>query len=194
MTKLLYCAGLVGLTIALWLAVSRGHWMDLAVLKSELVTIGLQALVFGLAGGGIKLLLDQATAQRKFRSEVLERLGQAHKQVYRVRRLLKVSSEAEQRRLLGELMDARQELGSVYHDVRLWLKPRNQESIQGHLQGIRDYIEKVVEGALAPDRDTSKKAVYEEFLRFGEPGRYDTDFKSRYLQAKTLADTSFKFT
>ena len=189
MIKVTYCVGIVILGIALWWTVWVVCWMTPGTFKQEIVKVGVQVLVFALAGGGIKLLLDQAEAHRLFRSEVLQQLGQTHKDVYRIRRLIGVVGNEEERlKLLGELMDARQNLGSIYHDVRISKVLKSREPIRKQLQEIRMYMEEVIEGGLVPKQDPAREG-YEDFLDFKNPAsRYEKDFKAHYTRIKELVD------
>lgn len=173
-----------------WL-VALEAWMSLGKLREAAVTLGLQVLVVGLVGGGIKWRLDQAAALRDFRMDVLRRLGQAHKTVYRVRRLLPRGGEAAPPELLGDLMDARQELGGLYHEVRPWVTLEDRKTIQRLLQEMRSYLEDVVVGGLVPSQ-RARRSIYEKFLDFRDPEGYETEFKERYWKIKKLADPAFK--
>ncbi len=221
MIKLLYFVCLVLLACALWWAVACGGWMAEGDLRERLVTLGLQVLVFGLAGGGVKLLLDEAAARREFRTDVLRSLGQAHKQVYRVRRLLErvekaldearkcestpvnravdrrastadQALEAEKTQLLGELMDVRADLGGVRHEVRPWTKRSERVRVQQKVEGMRDYLEEVVRAADAAADDKNKK-LYTEFLETSpNSASYLARFKRPYQEVKKLVDPKFE--
>jgi hypothetical protein len=170
---------------------STPPWMMPATLKEELVKLGLQVVVVGLAGGGVKLLLDRQQEHRKFRSDMLERLGRAHKDVYRIRRLLPKSDDKETLALIGELMNVRQDLGFVYHVVRVWGLDESIQKIQTEIEAMRKYLETVTAGALSPP-EAPEHAAYKDFLDWQkDEGRYQEEFKARYRKAKQLVDPSF---
>ena len=158
----------------------------------QLVKVGLQVLVFDLAGGFVKFLIDRAAELRNFRSEILRRLGNAHRTVYRVRRLLEGVDKDKRGQLLGELMDARQDLGSVYHDVRVTrlLEPRARKEVRNKIKSMREYLEDVIEAAIIDD--AAKQNAYTEFVDFRGSRRYEEEFKDRYFSAKELVDPRFK--
>jgi hypothetical protein len=188
---LIYFGGLVVtgvvLAIVLW---GDSPWMMPGAFKEELVKAGIQVVVFGLAGGGVKLLLDRQQENRKFRSDMLERLGRAHKDVYRIRRLLPLSDSKETLAILGELMNVRQDLASVYHVARGWGLGSSLQSIQSQIEAMRAYLEAVTAGATSPP-DSPEYAVYKDFLDWRrEDGRYQSEFKARYKKAKLLLDPS----
>lgn len=189
--KALYWAGLLVVGGALCLMVSDA-WIAETSFKEELVKTGLQVLVFGIAGGGVTWLVDRQRQQRELRADLLARLGQAHKDVYRVRRLLTLAADsAERAKLLGELMDARQDLGGASHSARVWDLGGRRIEVQKTMQGMRDYLKTVIDGALASD-DHPDKAVYVDFLaREGECKTYLASFKNPYLRAKQLVDPTF---
>jgi hypothetical protein len=191
MTRTLYFGGLLAVGLALWWMASH-QWMGVSTSKEELFKVGIQVFVFGLAGGGLKLLLDHQSEQRAFRAAMLERLGQAHKSVYRIRRVIAASASSEDHsRLLGELMDVRQDLGTVYHVVRVWRLGRKVAALQRHTNQMRQYLEAVIESALTPAGDP-RRLAFDEFLNWREPGgAYQTRFKVPYVSAKKIVDSSF---
>src|SRR5262245_31583412 len=114
MTGYFYSVSLVIIVAALVFVMTvPSPWMTHADFKKELVQVGIQVVAFGLVGGGIKLLIDRQQKYREFRADMLDRLGSAHRDVYRIRRLLQVSEQKETPALLGELMNVRQNLGSA---------------------------------------------------------------------------------
>jgi hypothetical protein len=187
MTSRVYLSGLVLVAAALisaWLA----GWAPDTEIKSQLFEIGLQVLVFGILGGGVKLLLDHQNDLEEFRSEMLERLGRAHREVYRIRRLLPTASDDARRALLGELMDARQDLGDTYHAARGWGLNKKLDETRAHINAMRDYLEEVIEGALEP-AEPSKRAAYEAFIDFrNSVPAYENGFKASYVSAKAVVD------
>jgi hypothetical protein len=187
-----YCFGLLLVGGALVAVQSLDTpWMPFSVMKAELVKIGLQVVVFGLLGGAVKLLLDKQTEFRTFRADMLERLGRVHKEVYRIRRLLGINA-ADHSKLLGELMNARQELGAASHLARIWGFGSKLKQIQRETEDMRTYLERVIVGALTAD-DAPKRAVYIDFLDWrGGSGTYNKEFKEHYLKAKKLVDPSFR--
>jgi hypothetical protein len=188
----IYALGLVAVGGALAIILrATPPWMLAGDVKEEAVKIGLQVFVFGLAGGGVKLLLDRQTEHRKFRAEMLDRLGQAHKRIFRVRRLLPVSSAESVHELLGELMDARQDLGATNHAVRVGGLGARIEEIQQETKTMRDYLDEVIRGALA-EEGSAERGVYTAFLSWNTQGPYEERFKKSYLNAKKLVDPSFK--
>ena len=159
--------------------------------REELVKVAIQVLVFGIVGGGVKLLLERRAAHRRFQADMLDRLGRAHKEVYRIRRLLPNSDAATARVLLGQLMDARQDLGAAYHAARIWgLGPQILE-VQNHTEAMRAYLEAIVSSALAA-ADSPERGRYVEFVDWPTVGSYERDFKARYLLAKKLVDPAFR--
>jgi hypothetical protein len=189
MTGWLYGAGLVLVGGALLLVLGGSYpWLSGAEVRQELVKVGIQVFVFGLAGGGVKLLLDRQAEEKAFRSDILERLGRAHKEVYRVRRLLPSADSSEKRTLLRELMDARPELGATTHVLRNGNLDTAVE-IRKLMNAMRDYLEEVIEGALTPDATPE----YAAFLNWqAKEGSYQTRFKQPYLRVKELVDPSFR--
>jgi hypothetical protein len=105
--------------------------------------------------------------------------------------LLQAGAGDKEKDLLGELMDVRQDLGSAYHAVRIWGLGSRIKQIQEENDGMRKYLETVIDGALAGPNTKSHEA-YLAFLRWQHEGAYETDFKARYLRAKTLVDPSFR--
>jgi hypothetical protein len=192
MAGVLYCLGLLIVSGALAWALSTGSTgMTPNEVKAEVVKIGLQVVVFGLAGGGVKLLLDRQGELRAFRTDMLDRLGTAHKDVYRIRRLLGLNPD-DTAELLGELMDARQDLGAAYHTARIGGFSRRIVQVRAETDGMRAYLEGVIVGALAAD-DTPERAAYTAFLDWRRGSEaYDTEFKHRYFRAKGLIDPSFR--
>lgn len=193
MAKFFYCAGLLLVAGTLWWAVGRPGWMPRETFRDELVKTGLQALVFGLAGGGVKVLLDWQARRRDFRAEILGRLGRAHKDVYRVRRLLASTPDgAERAKLLGEMMDARQDLCATNHTVGVRGLGSVATQVKDATTLMRTYLEDVIEGALAPDGDQRR----EKYVAFLDRGRSDylQGFKKPYELAKRLVDPTFKVT
>jgi hypothetical protein len=183
MDRWLYVVGLVVLVVALTIVLTLPDpWLSGRVVREELAKVGIQVVVFGLAGGGVKLLLDRQAEDRKFRADLLERLGQAHKVVYRVRRLLPGSDAVKARELLGELMDVRQDLGATTHVMRGKIANVSQA-----IDAMREYIEAVVQAALAAD-DSSGRGPYAEFIDWKTLGAYETGFKMHYRNAKRLID------
>ena len=193
MTGWLYCGGLLLLGGALSLVLAGQYpWLSGTDVREELVKVGIQVFVFGLAGGGVKLLLDRQTEERRFRSEILERLGRAHKDVYRIRRLLPTSGDEERRALLRELMDARQDLGATSHALRIGDIGAKLEAIQRETRAMRAYLKKVIHGAFAPP-DSPERQPFTDFLNWQvEECPYKTEFKKPYLRAKLLVDPSFR--
>jgi hypothetical protein len=188
----IYCVGLLAIGGALWVALTvTPPWMSADDVHAELVKVALQVVVFGLAGGGVKLLLDRQTEYRKFRADLLDRLGRAHKEVYRVRRLLPTGNPEEDRRLLGELMDARQDLGAAYHAARIWGLGSKVKDIQRETEAMREYLESVISGALAAE-DAPSRGAYVAFLGWRTPGEYESRFKASYTKAKKLVDPRFR--
>jgi hypothetical protein len=189
-TGWLYCGGLLLLGGALYLVLAGQYpWLSGTEVREELVKVGIQVFVFGLAGGGVKLLLDRQAEERKFRSDILERLGRAHQDVYRVRRLLPSASPEEKRALLRELMDARQELGATSHVLRLGKLGAEVEKVRAEMDAMRDYLEVVIQGALAPEGTPD----YSAFLEWQvEDGPYQARFKDPYFRVKELVDPSFR--
>jgi hypothetical protein len=192
MARALYILGLLFVGGALIAVLSaETAWMPIPDVKAELVKIGLQVFIFGLLGGGVKLLLDRQAELRDFRRQMLERLGKAHKEVYRIRRLLGINAE-DTPKLIGELMDARQDLGAAYHLARIWGFARSLTQIQRETEGMRAYLEAVIVGALAAD-DAPERTAYISFLDWrGGSGAYDAEFKERYVRAKQLVDPNFQ--
>jgi hypothetical protein len=187
MTSRVYLSGLVlvaaGLTYA-WVA----GWAPDTEIKSQLFEIGLQVLIFGILGGGVKLLLDHQNDLEEFRDDMLDRLGRAHREVYRIRRLLPTATEEARRELLGELMDARQDLGDTYHAARAWGLNKKLDETRAHINAMRAYLEEVIEGALEP-AEPSKRAAYEAFIDFRNGGTaYEQGFKASYVAAKAIVD------
>lgn len=189
----IYCVGLLALggALAFVLGLSHPPWLAHAAVKEELVKVAIQVIVFGLAGGGVKVLLDRKAEQRWFRSDMLERLGNAHRSVYRVRRLLPLSRPEEFPQLLGELMDARQGLGATYHAARVWGLGARVKDIQRETEAMRKYLEDVICGALA-SHGAPERAAYEAFLNWRVADSYEHAFKKRYLAAKKMIDASFE--
>jgi hypothetical protein len=163
-------------------------WAPDAEIKSQLFEIGLQVLIFGILGGSVKLLLDHQNDLEEFREDMLDRLGRAHREVYRIRRLLPTASEEARRELLGELMDARQDLGDTYHAARGWGLNRKLDETRAHINAMRAYLEDVIEGALEPS-DAPKRAAYEAFIDFRNAApAYEQGFKASYEAAKAIVD------
>jgi hypothetical protein len=189
MTSRVYLSGLVLVAAALGYGWHAG-WAPDTEIKEQLFEIGLQVLVFGILGGGVKLLLDHQDDLEEFRSEMLERLGRAHREVYRIRRLLPSATEEGRRKLLGELMDARQDLGDTYHAVRSWGLGKKIDGVCTHINAMRAYLEEVIEGALEPT-DPAKRTAYEGFIDFRNGGTaYEKGFKESYVAAKAIVDPS----
>jgi hypothetical protein len=192
MAALFYCLGLLLVGGAL-VGVLSGDapWMDSMEVRQEIVKIGLQVIVFGVVGGGVKLLLDRRAEYRAFRTDMLERLGKAHRDVYRIRRLLGVTG-TDTASLLGELMNARQDLGAAYHFARSWGFRRKLAQIRRETDCMRSYLKRVIEGALARD-DAPERIVYTDFLDWRvEHSAYNSEFKKHYSDAKQLIDPSFR--
>lgn len=184
MDRWLYPVGLVALVVALSIVLTgQDPWLTCSATREELAKVGIQVVVFGLAGGGVKLLLDRQRETRQFRSDMLERLGQAHKVMYRVRRLLPGSDPDTVRELLGELMDARQDLGATTHVMRGRI-----EEVPLKIEAMRRYIEDVTKSALANDGSPESKAAYAEFIDWRTEGSYEVVFKQSYREAKRLID------
>ena len=188
----LYLLGLTVVGLALIAALRADPaWMEPKELKAELVKLGLQVWVIGLAGGALKWLLDRQAEHRAFRENMLERLGDAHREVYRVRRLLSADS-ANRLTLLGELMNARQALGSAYHVGRIKGLDPKWVQVQTETEAMRDYLEEVINGGLASE-DSEQRRKYLDFLRWRDEGSgYEIEFKKRYTDAKQLIDPSFE--
>ena len=192
MTSRVYLSGLVLVAAGLSYAWVAG-WAPDTEVKSQLFEIGLQVLIFGILGGGVKLLLDRQNDLEEFRDDMLDRLGRAHREVYRIRRLLPTATEEQRRELLGELMDARQDLGATYHAARAWGVTKKLEEVRAHINAMRAYLEDVIEGALeAPNAaNNRKRAAYEAFIDFRNAARaYDKGFKASYDKAKRIVDPS----
>jgi hypothetical protein len=166
-------------------------WMGGTEVKAEVVKVAIQVVVFGLAGGAVKLLLDRQAEARRFRVDVLERIGRAHKDVYRVRRLLAAAPPDAARELLGELMNARQELGAAYHLMRVWGLGGKVADVQQETEAMRSYLEEVIIGASASD-GTPERGAYTAFLAWRQPGPYEDRFKAPYKRAKGLVDPNFR--
>lgn len=193
MDRFLYLVGLGALLCVLLIVLTgQNPWMDEGAVRQELVKTGIQVLVFGLAGGGVKLLLDRQAERRRFRSDMLERLGQAHKIVYRARRLLPTCDPETARELLGELMDARQELGATTHVIRTHRFGGESKEVRRRIAEMRKYLEAAVVGALAAPNSQERKA-YTEFINWQqETGSYTDVFKTHYKEAKYLIDPDLR--
>lgn len=184
-----YFAALV-LLVALILSALLYGWMPVPTFKAELVKVSLQVLVFGIAAGLVKYVLDRAAEVRNFRSEVLRRLGDAHRSVYRIRRVLKAAGSQEHNRLLGELMDARQDLSGISHDIRVRGLLDTRRRIKEEIDVMRAYLEDVIDGAIS--EDGTKNAEFRRFLDVSDRNEeYETHFKEPYIRAKRLTDPSF---
>jgi len=190
MIRLGYCAALVVIGTATGLAVAH-EWMAVSQFKLKLVEVGIQVFVFGVAGGLVKLLLDSAAELRNFRSDVLSRLGQSHRTVYRVRRLLRIASDDEYGQLVGELMDARQDLGGIGHDIRITgMLERKRVEIQTEINSMRSYLEELIDQAVTASG--AERCAFAESLVSSEGKlEYEKRYKERFIRAKELTDRSF---
>lgn len=193
MDRLLYSVGLGALLCGLVIVLNvQTPWMSGAAVREELTKVAIQVLVFGMAGGGVKLLIDRQAERRRFRADMLERLGQAHKVVYRARRLLANCAPETSRELLGELMDARQELGATTHVIRASRSGGDSDAVRDAIAAMRGYLEAVITGALAAP-DSPDRAAYAAFIDWqSETGSYNEVFKKLYEKAKELIDPKLK--
>lgn len=68
-----YFVGLLALGVALAVVVVgvTPPWMKPEAVQEEAVKVAIQVLVFGVAGGAVKFLLDRQAALKTFRSEML---------------------------------------------------------------------------------------------------------------------------
>ena len=188
-TTVIYFAALALLGVLIAVAVAS-DWMTTTDFTSALVEVGVQVFVFGLAAGLIKYRLDKDAEVENFRSEVLRRLGEAHRIVYRVRRLLGNADAQQRSNLLGELMNARQDLSAINHDIRIRGLIDERLRIAEEITIMRAYLEDVIEGALG--EDSPRRMDYFEFLRISDENEeYKVQFKEPYIRAKRMADPSF---
>ncbi len=189
--RVAYVAGVLLVGAFLHFAHTHG-WMKAETFREEAMKLALQVLVVGLVGGAVQLLLDQQEQRRTFRADMLDRLGRVHKAVYRVRRLYGAAEDGEKHALLGELVDARQDLGTIPHTVRVWGYAATFKTIQAEVTAMRAYLEALVEAALPPGGG-AQGAAFTEFLDWRGAGTtYATRFKGPYLRTKKLVDPSFE--
>lgn len=195
-------AALLGLGIVL---ATQLRWItDAQVqdLKLEIVKLALQLMVVGIIGGLVKLALDERKELAEFRSEVIAELGKAHAQVYRLRRMLALRGRDPEvvRECVFELMNVRNELGSVGHHVRS-KQDAKHDTVVANIAVIRIYFEELIDESMsgAGEGNMSIGAKLGLFIvgcqgNASETDVYQRRFKAPYLRAKSAADPTWVLT
>jgi len=89
-------------------------------------------------------------------------------------------------------MDARQDLGSIPHSVRVWRRASAFGEVQSEVTKMRAYLEDVIVAAL-PAEGATRGQAFDKFLNWRDDnGDYEARFKRPYLDAKMRIDPSFK--
>ncbi len=179
----LYGGGIIVLITAVVLMIVD-NWLP--TYKEELVKLALQLLVVGVVGGVAQYVLDLRSQERAFRHDMLEQLGRVHKALYRVRRLYAIAVGDERRHLLGELMDARQDLGAILHTVRQ-RDDTTFKVIKGSVDEMRAYLEQVIT-AVIRDIEGTREPALDAFVAWqdsGEATPYAENFKRHFESVRS---------
>jgi len=190
--------GLVALVVVCLAAllVLGNFWTDTNIWwqRETLKALG-QVGVVGVLAAMVKFILAKETSEREkrqerqlewraFQDDVLAEFGSAHRRVYKIRRLLlmKDTRPNEIRTSMLELMDVRNELGSIGHR----LKPDfdlDYKVARNNIKKLREYLETVTDGFL---QDGLVSEAVRRFIADAEDedSSYFKGFKVPYQKAK----------
>jgi hypothetical protein len=196
-----YWSAAVLLGVGIFLAITL-EWIDndqVKDLRLDVVKFALQLAVVGVVGGMIKRALDEHKALTEFRVEIITELGKAHCQIYALRRALALRRHEPEvvREYVFQLMNVRNELGSVGHMVRT-KRDIGQGMVVANIAVIRSYFEELIDEAMsrASDDKMTIGPAMELFIAgcrgdSNEADAYRRRFKAPYLRAKSAVDPTW---